>query len=829
MTERASVLADAVPVARHRASLSPRKRQDQISASRDFICREEAEASYLASRPRPVLPVASKRRAGSRLVPRSGTLEGGRASSPVDSRPTYSVERSLLQADGLALSLRSALDRLAPLLARAAAAFVRSEAWSVFGFARLSDHARERFGRSARWVRDLATLGDALFSLPGLATALAGGDGAAPLGRVAALLVGRAATAASLAAWIALARSVSVRELRDAVRRARAAGSAWPPGADPDAGGVDESPTPAADSAVAGIPRVWPVEPDAFTATPAETDTQARGHLDSDDPGDDPADRSLVRIPVPAPLVAAFDEATDLYRAVEGAQASVTSFVEALVAEALAGGPLSPEALAAAPLPEPPESLAVGSLPESPDDSASDPAPPDGIPSSSFFGDLDRVSLRRGPDVARVEAALARATENWIHLPRSSPASWALHLAGAGLARLHDLSRSAGSGGPADLDAQIRELLTLEDDLERRLGRLLAEMAERGAWPRLRFGGAGHYAEERLGLSRTFAEDRARVARSLRRFPLLRAAYEEGRVGLEATLTVLRILGDGPVHRATESAWLKRAEEATVKRLRDEARALGPRGLLDRPAPPHAPQSASPPVPPPDQARTPQPDALAALQPRPLDDAEWHSSLRREPGTARERILRFGTLTLVWPDRAAEPVEAAGGPLPSPDVFLQLRLPDDLTDDLLSVMESTRRRLSDEVERVPWHEPWPDLHARPSTLAARRFSTRGLRVPVWVGLLALLEDFVFTWDGQASAPARQRAARVEPPSSARTPAAAPSAAATPRRHGDAIYIRDGWRCSAPACTSRRNLEDHHLVYRSHQGPDDLSNRVCLCR
>ncbi|HEU4400678.1 MAG TPA: HNH endonuclease signature motif containing protein, partial [Candidatus Polarisedimenticolia bacterium] len=25
------------------------------------------------------------------------------------------------------------------------------------------------------------------------------------------------------------------------------------------------------------------------------------------------------------------------------------------------------------------------------------------------------------------------------------------------------------------------------------------------------------------------------------------------------------------------------------------------------------------------------------------------------------------------------------------------------------------------------------------------------------------------------------------------------------------------------------LEDHHVVYRSRQGPDDLSNRACLCR
>ncbi|MEK7798983.1 MAG: HNH endonuclease signature motif containing protein, partial [Acidobacteriota bacterium] len=60
-------------------------------------------------------------------------------------------------------------------------------------------------------------------------------------------------------------------------------------------------------------------------------------------------------------------------------------------------------------------------------------------------------------------------------------------------------------------------------------------------------------------------------------------------------------------------------------------------------------------------------------------------------------------------------------------------------------------------------------------------------------------------------------------------AARPTARPTPGRHGDAIYIRDGWRCSAPGCTSRRNLEDHHLIHRAHQGPDDLSNRTCLCR
>jgi hypothetical protein len=51
---------------------------------------------------------------------------------------------------------------------------------------------------------------------------------------------------------------------------------------------------------------------------------------------------------------------------------------------------------------------------------------------------------------------------------------------------------------------------------------------------------------------------------------------------------------------------------------------------------------------------------------------------------------------------------------------------------------------------------------------------------------------------------------------------------SPRRAADAIYIRDGWRCVAPGCLSRRNLEDHHVIYRSRGGPNDLCNRICLC-
>ena len=48
------------------------------------------------------------------------------------------------------------------------------------------------------------------------------------------------------------------------------------------------------------------------------------------------------------------------------------------------------------------------------------------------------------------------------------------------------------------------------------------------------------------------------------------------------------------------------------------------------------------------------------------------------------------------------------------------------------------------------------------------------------------------------------------------------------RHRDPIFARDGWRCAVPACTSRRNLHDHHVLFRSHGGGNTRENRVTVC-
>ena len=48
------------------------------------------------------------------------------------------------------------------------------------------------------------------------------------------------------------------------------------------------------------------------------------------------------------------------------------------------------------------------------------------------------------------------------------------------------------------------------------------------------------------------------------------------------------------------------------------------------------------------------------------------------------------------------------------------------------------------------------------------------------------------------------------------------------RHRDPVFARDRWRCAVPVCTARRELHDHHVVFRSRGGGNGRENRVTLC-
>jgi hypothetical protein len=48
------------------------------------------------------------------------------------------------------------------------------------------------------------------------------------------------------------------------------------------------------------------------------------------------------------------------------------------------------------------------------------------------------------------------------------------------------------------------------------------------------------------------------------------------------------------------------------------------------------------------------------------------------------------------------------------------------------------------------------------------------------------------------------------------------------RHRDPVFERDGWRCRVPGCSARRNLHDHHIVFRSQGGANGRANRTTIC-
>ena len=331
--------------------------------------------------------------------------------------------------DRLAFSLAWARHALTLPLSRCAKAFVHRKGWFDLGYARASDHARERLGRSGRWVRDLAELGESLARHPRLGKALCGDDGEAPIGRVAAAIIGRTASEKTLEEWIALARRLPVRELRERVAAALA-------GDDPK------------------VPRNSEI-------------SQSEEDL--------PLEEDLVRVVlrVPRPLRAAFEEAHRLHEAVEGHPTDRISFVEALVGEATSTcGP-------------------------------QEPAP-------SVNG-----SLRGAWSREKLEKHLADVSRCWSSLEstvgaQETPEAW---LATSVLRRVRFLWTCAGEGDAAELDAQLRALIVLENDLERALGGLLAHMGDQRSWGTLRFSGVGHYGEQRLGMSRASAESRAWMAR----------------------------------------------------------------------------------------------------------------------------------------------------------------------------------------------------------------------------------------------------------------------------------------------------------------------------
>jgi hypothetical protein len=154
--------------------------------------------------------------------------------SPPSPRERRSLDRDLCAEllDGLLrrLGRQEALCRR--VLGRLAQPFILRRAHQRLGFARLDDYARERLGLSGRELQELARVTRRLRELPAVAEAFA--EGVLSWSHVR--LLASVATPDTESAWLARARTETVRGLDAAVASARG----HPP--DPDEDAIDGEP-----------------------------------------------------------------------------------------------------------------------------------------------------------------------------------------------------------------------------------------------------------------------------------------------------------------------------------------------------------------------------------------------------------------------------------------------------------------------------------------------------------------------------------------------------------------------------------------------------------
>jgi hypothetical protein len=173
-----------------------------------------------------------------------------------------------------------------------------------------------------------------------------------------------------------------------------------------------------------------------------------------------------------------------------------------------------------------------------------------------------------GSEPASVPAA---ANECATHGLRETPHPPDLPLLGPRPAAslLASLLSGLDSANAFELDARLRRVLHLEQDLLARLGPLLLEIARRRLHRFFGFGSFGEFATEWLGICERKAQALLRLERAAHACPALRRAWREGRLSWVRAhvLVPLLLLEDAAPHR---DAWVAHAARVSVRRLEDD-------------------------------------------------------------------------------------------------------------------------------------------------------------------------------------------------------------------------------------------------------------------
>jgi len=358
--------------------------------------------------------------------------------------------------------------------------------------------------------------------------------------------------------------------------------------------------------------------------------------------------------------------------------------------------------------------------------------------------------------------------------------------------------RSLEDADPRAIDACLRKARRGLQSLDFDLAALLREAADRRLYREFGFTNLEQYVESRVGLCPRTAWSLLSVERVVRRCcPLLGEAWREGRLSWLAVRVLAPVVGSR--HGA---AWIERAQIVTLRRL--EAEVAWARDRRDEQ------NSVEEPAPPPlDFDITATVLAAAAtggLQmraqfPAARGAADGHAPVAAAEAEADGLQMRA-------------PVGTAEGKADSAADGLQMRAPAGATDSAAAA----------EADGLQMRAPEPAARTAASAGAAGSAEDNWLpRVQIEFfapeSVVYLAEETMASL--RAAFEPRGRAFE-------RMVARVILEWTTVPAHRDPVFARDGWRCAVPGCRSRRNLHDHHIVFRSLGGDNDRDNRITVC-
>ena len=648
--------------------------------------------------------------------------------------------------------------------AKIAAPLLATRGFRALGFVRLGDYTRERLGVSPRTIEEDARVAVALDDLPKLAAAFLAG---AITWTHLRLLTG-IATSADEAQWLRHALSMTTRDLEALVHLRRVQMRAPFASRETDARGPIDANRPSDETGIAKAPNGVQSE------------------------GAEPGRRWTMRLSRTGRRL--WRQARELAERLAGSRLSEAQVLELIAAETMAG----PNACAS---------------PDGPVETPAESPPP---------GEAAILAFLASHGCAEGFPWLAAAERD-----------------SSGSSSMDSLLDGLADADAFELDRRLCEIRCALQRLDFDLGVGLRALVDSRAYRDLGFATFRLYVAARLGICASKASSLLSLERrSGRGASALRGAYRDGAVTLMAAHTILPLMGGDH-----DSDWIARASAVTLRRLEDEVTwaltriDVGP----DRRCP------APPPI---------------DLDVR----AETFASLRREevlmrahgpaaeetqgtttedsaptPGSADDDKVQMRAQDAGQETQGTTTDDSAPTPGSADDDKVQMRAQDTAEEAQGSTRDAAapapgsvdddkvRMRAQDasatEGEGSAAAEPSGDddiqRHARDSAATGGQGDRPEVELAFWVpdSIAALAEEAMLAVR-QGCEP-RWRAFE-------RMVALVILEWLSVPRHRDPIFERDGWRCSVPACTSRRHLHDHHRRFRSLGGGNEPANRTSVC-